>query len=163
MIIIRKALLADLPFITAIYNKAVLNTTATFDLEVKTLEDRVGWFSNRGENFPIIVAEKQEKVVGYASLSKWSDKKGYDITAEISVYVHEDHQGVGVGKRLIEIIVKMAKETALHSIIARITEGNEKSIYLHKLQGFEVVGVLRNVGKKFGKLLDVTLMQCLLK
>lgn len=163
MLTIRKATLEDIDFITEIYNEAILNTTATFDTEAKTVEDRTQWFKNRNNNFPVIVAEKQEKIIGFSALNKWSDKKAYDITAEISVYVHPAYRGLGAGKRLIEIIVAMAKETELYSIIARITEGNEQSIYLHKLHGFEVVGTMKKAGVKFGRLLDVTLLQCILK
>ena len=163
MIHIRKAVLSDIADITTIYNEAVVNTTATFDTEIKTVANRTDWFNNRNENFPVIVAEKQGKVVGFASLNKWSDKKAYNITSEISLYVQSEYRGLGIGRQLIEIIVDIAAGTKLHSIIARITEGNEQSIHLHKINSFEVIGVMKKAGIKFGKLLDVTLMQKMLK
>jgi phosphinothricin acetyltransferase len=163
MLNIRKAGNADLPSITDIYNDAVANTTATFDTQTRTLEDRTQWFNNRDENFPIFVAEKNKQIVGYASLNKWSDKKGYDRTAEISLYILPGYQGEGIGKQLIEFIVAEAEETHLHSIIARITEGNEVSIHLHKAVGFEVTGHLKEAGFKFERYLDVTIMQKMLR
>lgn len=159
MLTIRKATVADLPSITEIYNEAILNTTSTFDTEVKTLDDRKVWFTNRDENFPVIVAEREKQIVGYAALNKWSERKAYDVTAEISVYIHPDSRKQGIGKQLIEVLVAIGEQTQLQTILARITEGNDHSIYLHERNGFKTVGVLRRVGKKFGKLLDVTVMQ----
>lgn len=161
---IRPAHEADLRGIAEIYNEAILNTTATFDTEVKSLENRSQWFTERDENFPILVVEQEHKIIAYAALNKWSERKAYDVTAEISLYVHKDHRGQGIGKKLISKIVELAKENgSLNSLIARITEGNEQSIYLHKQNGFELMGVMKQAGMKFGKLHDVTLMQLMLK
>jgi L-amino acid N-acyltransferase len=164
MIQIRKAHLEDIYRIRDIYNEAVLNTTATFDMEEKTIENRMEWYLNRDENFPVMVAQLQDRVVGYIALNKWSDKKAYDITAEISLYVEPDQRGKGIGKKLINIIVNTAIEsTNLHSIIARITEGNEQSIHLHEINGFEKIGLMKEAGTKFNKLLNVTFMQRMLR
>jgi len=159
LIATRLATIKDLESIRAIYNEAVLFTTATFDTEVKDLEDRTLWFKNRDENFPVILAEYKGEIAGYAALNKWSERKAYDITAEISVYVHSTFRGKGIGKLLVESIVAIGSQTQLKTIIARITEGNDHSIYLHERNGFQLVGTLKQVGKKFGKLLDVTIMQ----
>jgi len=160
---LRKATPFDINSITLIYNDAVINTTATFDTHPKSDSNRLDWLKNRDENFPVIVAEENNEIVGYASLSQWSDKKAYNITAEISIYVHPEHRGKGFGKKLIHEILILAEKTNLHSIIARISEGNEHSIYLHHKEGFQMVGVLKEVGRKFGKLLDVSIMQKILK
>lgn len=159
---IRPATHADLPSLLEIYNEAVLNTTATFDTEIKSLANREEWFKNRNENFPVLVAVNTS-VVGYASLSRWSDKKAYDITAEISVYIHSEHRKKGLGDRLISEILKAALKTNLHSIIARITEGNDHSVYLHKKYGFSIIGIMKEAGEKFDKKLDVTFMQKMLR
>ena len=159
MLQIRPATEFDISAITEIYNDAILNTTATFDTEVKTVEERLIWFRNHDTNHPVIVAEMKGDVIGWASLSKWSDRCAYDSTAEVSVYVHADFRDKGVGKRLMELITMEGKERGLHSLISRITEGNEKSIYLHERLGFANVGTLKEVGKKFGKLLDVHMLQ----
>lgn len=160
---IRKAIDSDIDAITVIYNDAVLNTTATFDTESKTRENRLVWLKERSDDFPVLVAELDSNVVGYASLSRWSDKKAYDITAELSLYIHPLHRGKGIGKKLLHELIIVSKETGLHSIISRITEGNEHSIHLHKNVGFETVGVLKESGKKFERLLDVTIMQKMIK
>lgn len=163
MIAIREAEAKDLEQITTIYNEAVKNTTATFDTIEKTIEERKVWLKNRDENFPVLVAEKNNIIAGYIALNKWSERKAYDITAEISVYVNTNFRGQGIGKLLVQTMVARAQQTNLQSLIARITEGNEQSIYLHKLVGFEVMGVMKKAGNKFGKLLDVTFMQKMLK
>jgi phosphinothricin acetyltransferase len=106
-----------------------------------------------------LVAERNRNVIGFASLSKYSTKCAYSDTAEISLYVKEEHQNQGIGKKLMESIIKEGKNVGLHVVIARITEGNEKSVYLHKSVGFKHIGILKEVGYKFDKLLDVHLMQ----
>lgn len=159
MISIRPATLKDLTAITEIYNEAILNTTATFDTEPKSLEDREHWFKSHTNLHPIIVATTGTDITGWASLSKWSDRSAYDNTVEVSVYVHVSFRGKGIGKKLMEVITLTGEQVGVHNIISRITQGNEHSIHLHELLGYEHVGVLKEVGKKFGKFLDVHLMQ----
>ncbi len=159
MIKIRRAALNDLYEITEIYNEAILKTVATFDTQPKTIEEQKRWFNEHGPKNPIIVAESDEGVVGWAALTKYSTKCAYSDTAEMSLYVKKGEQGKGIGKKLIEGIVKEGEKAGLHALIARITEGNKTSIHLHESVGFEHVGVLKEVGFKFGKVLDVYLMQ----
>ncbi len=159
MITIRPATASDIRWITQIYNEAIQNTTATFDTERKTLDDRTKWFDDHDEKHPVLIAEIENEVVGYASLSKWSDKCAYDGTAEVSVYIDRNHRSKGVGKKLLEVLTIAGKNAGLHNLISRITEGNLSSIHIHELYGFEHIGVMREAGIKFGKLLDVHLMQ----
>ena len=159
MLLIRQARLEDLDAITEIYNDAILNTVVTFDTEPKTIEEQKLWFAEHGPKYPILVAEHEGLVVGWASLSRWSDRCAYSDTAEISLYVREEFQGKGIGKKLIQAIIGEGKNAGLHTVIARIAEGSEVSIHLHKSMGFEHIGVMKEVGRKFGKLLDVYLMQ----
>lgn len=159
MIIIRDATLRDLTDITEIYNEAILNTVATFDTNIKTLHEQRSWFNKHGSKNPIIVAEDNGKVVGWASLSKYSDRCAYSDTAELSLYVRKEFQGKGIGKNLMKEIVKKGKQAGLHAIISRIAEGNQVSVHLHKTVGFEHVGIYKEVGYKFGKRLDVYLME----
>ena len=156
---IRRATINDLDAITEIYNEAILKTTATFDTEIKNRKEQKKWFEDHGSKNPIIVADENGIIFGFASLSKFSDRCAYSDTAEISLYVREELQGKGIGKKLMESIIKEGKKVGLHAIISRITEGNEKSIYLHKSVGFEHIGIMKEVGLKFGKRLDVYLMQ----
>ena len=159
MLIIRQAKIEDIRSITDIYNEAIDKTVATFDTTSKTLEEQENWFKNHGKKNPILVAENEENILGWASLSKWSDRCAYSDTAEISLYVREKHQGKGIGKRLMEAIIQEGETSGLHAIIARITKGNKTSVNLHKSVGFEHIGILKEVGLKFGKRLDVYLMQ----
>ena len=159
MLTISPATLEDLPAITDIYNEAILKTTATFDTEPTTPEEQMIWFAEHGPKYPILAAEENGIVVGWASLSKWSDRCAYSDTAEISLYVREDHQGKGIGRKLLEAIVAQGQKVGLHTVIARIAEASEASIHLHKSVGFEHIGTMKEVGRKFGKLLDVYLMQ----
>lgn len=158
-LIIRNATQNDLPAITAIYNDAILHSTATFDTEVKTLDNRLEWLNQHSATYPVVVAESAGKVVGWASLSRWSDRCAYDSTAEISVYLESDFRGKGIGRKLMADVLEKGKAAGLHTVLSRITEGNEVSIYLHKSFGFETVGIMKQVGSKFGQLLDVTMMQ----
>lgn len=156
---IRKAQETDLPAITDIYNDAIRHGTATFDTEEKTPENRRLWLAQHSQKYPVVVALINETVVGWASLSRWSERAAYDDTAEISVYIHRDFRGRGIGRQLMQQVLEQGRQGGLHTVISRITQGNEISIYLHTQMGFETVGVLKQVGKKFGQLLDVTLMQ----
>lgn len=159
MIQVRQAREEDIPAITFIYNEAILNSTATFDTEVKTEADRMKWLRQHDEKHPVLVAEKEGKVVGWASLTRWSDRSAYDSTAESSVYVHPDYRKQGIGKNLMEILVLEGQRAGLHSLLARITHGNEHSIYLHERLGYVLAGTLREVGVKFGEFQDVHLLQ----
>ena len=159
MLIVRRAMLKDLGGITEIYNEAILKTVATFDTSPKTVEEQKPWFESHDSKHPILVAEQGGKIVGWASLSRWSDRCAYSDTAEISVYVKEEHRGKGIGKRLMQEILAQGQEGGLHTVVARIAESNEASVRLHEAFGFEHVGTMKEVGKKFGKLLDVHIMQ----
>jgi len=159
MLIVRRAILEDLGAITEIYNEAILKTVATFDTKPKTVEEQKIWFANHGSKYPILVAEQDGLVVGWASLSRWSDRCAYSDTAEISLYVKEEFRGKGIGTKLMEAIIREGQKADLHTVIARIVEGTEVSIHLHESVGFEHIGIMKEVGRKFGKLLDVYLMQ----
>lgn len=156
---IRLATIQDLPMITEIYNEAVRNGVATFDTEEKSLEERKIWFKNHGKQHPILVAYFNEVLCAWASLNRWSERSAYDGTAEVSIYVHHNYRDKGVGSILFPALIKEAKKVGLHYLLSRITQGNELSIRLHERNGFTTVGVMHEVGFKFGKYLDVTLME----
>ena len=159
---IRPATLEDLPAITDIYNDAIRSTTATFDTEPKSLEEQKRWFAAHDGRHPVLVAELAGKVVGWAALSRWSDRCAYDGTAESSLYVAPDYRGRGVGRRLKKELILSARQAGLHTILARVAEGSDASLHLNREFGFRQVGVIREVGFKFGRRLDVHLLQLLL-
>lgn len=159
---IRKAEVSDLPAIADIYNYYISHTTATFDTETKDLTERLAWFNDHGNQYPIIVLEKHQQIAGWASVSKWSPRLAYNASAEISVYLKPAEINQGYGNLLIEEIITQSKLAGLHTLIARITQDNDASVYLHKKYGFIEIGVLKEIGCKFNRRLDVTLLQLML-
>lgn len=159
MISIRQAIIQDNSAIMEIYNEAVLNTTATFDTEVRNAEKQLEWWNRHKSNHPVLVAEEDNKIVGWASLSPWSERCAYDTTVEVSVYIHKDFRGRGIGSNLINLITLEGKKVGNHTILSRITQGNESSIHIHEKAGYKNIGVMKEVGFKFGKFLDVHMMQ----
>jgi len=162
MIDIRKAALKDLDAITAIYNDAIINTAATFDIEPKSREEQLNWFSSHDGKYLILVAETGGEVIGWASLSRWSDRCAYSDTAECSMYIRDGNHNRGIGKTLIKALIHEARAGGLHTLIVRIVEGNQASIHICESHGFRHIGVMKEVGRKFGKLQDVRLMQIIL-
>ena len=156
---IRKAVLADVPAITAIYNEAILTTAATFDTEPKTVIDRKKWFKAHGPRNPVIVAEIDGNVIGWASLSELSTRCAYADTVELSLYIKETFRNRGIGKLLMQAVLGEGKKAGLHTVISRITGGNDVSINLHHQFDFKDIGVMKEVGNKFGTLLDVYMLQ----
>ena len=153
---------ADAEAIRTIYNVEVTTSTVTFDLVPRSLDDQIAWLTERSGAHTVLVAELGQTVVGFASLSPYRDRPAYRTTVEDSVYISRDHQGQGVGKRLLAELVATAQSHGFHAIMARIVGGHEQSIALHRSVGFEVVGTEREVGRKFGRWLDVVSMQRLL-
>ncbi len=162
MFVFRKAVLDDLQAISDIYNEAIINTTATFDTKTKTREEQKDWFNSHKPKYPLIVAEMESSIVGWAALSEWSDRCAYTDTAEISVYIKNEYRGKGIGNRLINEILQAGRGVGLHTVIARIEKSNAVMIHLCKKNGFKHIGVMKEVGRKFGKLLDVVMMQIIL-
>ena len=159
---IRRAELTDAIAIAEIYNEAILTTTATFDTDPKTPDDRLQWLQVHDERHPVLVAVIDGRVVGWSSLTRWSDRSAYDDTVETSFYVHSTHRGKGVGRMLKAAIIDEARRLKFHTIIARVAEGSQASIHLNESAGFVHVGTLKEVGRKFGRLLDVHIYQKLL-
>jgi L-amino acid N-acyltransferase YncA len=155
----RLAVRADLPAITRIYNEAVLTTTATFDTKPQTTRERTAWFCKHGGRYPILVAQIDREVVGWACLSPWSNREAYKITGETSFYVHSKFRGRGIGRKLKMAVIKEARRLGFRSLIARVADGSETSLHLNRAAGFELVGTLKKVGEKFGQLLDVHILQ----
>lgn len=158
---LRPAAATDLSAITAIYNDAVLKTTATFDVEPRSDAQQAAWFREHGPRHPIVVALQSGRVVGWASLSAWSGRCAYADTAELSVYVAEASRGRGAGRRLMEEVLAAGRRAGLHTVVSRIAGESAASVRLHERLGFVRVGTLSEVGRKFGRLIDVHLYQLL--
>jgi phosphinothricin acetyltransferase len=158
---IRTATIEDLDGIFAIYDQQVLHGTATFETVTKTAEERRAWFdAHEPGKYPAIVAQEAGRVVGWAGLSAWSARPAYARTAENSVYVREDWRGRGLGRRLLEeLLARAIAETPVRVVVARIALPSAVSVGLHTSLGFVPVGTLRRCGEKFGRILDVLIMQ----
>jgi phosphinothricin acetyltransferase len=158
--LLRDATEADLPDIRDIYNHAVEHTTAIWNETLVDLENRRDWFRTRkGRGFPVIVADRDGKVAGYASYGDWRAFDGYRHTVEHSVYVEKDCRGLGIGEGLMRELIARAATADIHVMIAGIEAENTASIRLHEKLGFRIAGTFFEVGIKFGRWLDLTCME----
>jgi L-amino acid N-acyltransferase len=172
---VRPAVRADAEAIRRIYNHEVENTTATMDLVSRSLTDQEEWLAARSGAFAALVAVRPagpdadpdfvsgaEEVVGFAALSPYKERAAYRPTVEDSVYVRRDLGRRGIGRLLLQEVVELARSSGFHSVMARIEASGDASRALHAACGFELVGIEREVGRKFNRWLDVALMQKLL-
>jgi L-amino acid N-acyltransferase len=160
---IRKATPHDIPVITHIYNDVILNTTAVYHYESLTLENRRAWFEDKAShNFPVFVAEAASKVIGFSTYGSFRVSPAYLYTVENTIHVHPEYRGQGVGKALMPPIIEAAKQQNMHTMIAGIDASNTGSIKFHQGFGFEQVALLKGVGFKFNRWLDLVFMQLML-
>lgn len=159
---IRRATTADAAAIAEIYNHYVLNSTATFDTQPKSAEDREWWLSDRDPRHPVLVAEREGKVLGWAALGPYRERPAWVHTSEVAVYVAPEERGDGLGGRLMSALVEEAHALGLHVLLSQVVGGNEPSLRMAERLGFERVGVLHEVGRKFGSWLDVVVMELVL-
>ncbi|KPW28749.1 GCN5-related N-acetyltransferase [Pseudomonas tremae] len=159
--LIRDALPGDLPGILAIYNDAVLNTTAIWNEQPVDLANRQAWYASRqAQGYPILIAiDSAGDVLGYSSFGDWRPFEGFRHTVEHSVYVRADQRGKGLGPRLMAALIERARTCDKHMMVAAIESGNAASIALHDRLGFKITGQMPQVGTKFGRWLDLTFMQ----
>ncbi|MFN3672089.1 MAG: GNAT family N-acetyltransferase [Bosea sp. (in: a-proteobacteria)] len=157
---IRPATAQDVPAIRAIYNHVVATSTAVFNEHPVSLEDRLAWFSARQDaGYPVLVADIAGEVAGYASYGAFRAGTGYRFAAEHSVHIRPDSQGRGLGTELVSALFPLAQAQGLHVLVAGIDAGNRGSIRLHERLGFVQTGLMREVGRKFDRWLDLALMQ----
>jgi L-amino acid N-acyltransferase len=160
---VRLAMPADADEMRSIYNAEVTGSTATFDLVPRTTHEQLAWLADHRGPYPAIVAvDDADAVLGFGSLSEYKDRPSYATTVEDSVYVNDAHRGLGIGRALLEELIALATQHGFHSVIARIGGDNTASIRLHQGCGFTMVGVEREVGRKFNRWLDVSVLQRLL-
>lgn len=159
---IRDATEADLPPITGLYGREVLNGTATFELEPPAGQEMARRFAAvKRHDLPWLVAEVDGLFAGYAYASPFRPRPAYRYGVEVSIYVDEAARGQGVGRSLLEALVERVRGMGLRHLIAAISDSGSSaaSVALHRACGFHDVGVYRQVGWKFDRWLDVSLMQ----
>ncbi len=160
---IRDATDTDLDAILEITNDAILNSTANWNIRPATREGRAAWMAERrAAGFPVLVAEEEGRVCGFASYGPFRPFEGYAHTVEHGLYVHPTAQGRGHGRALLGALIARAETEGVHVMVAAIEAGNAPSLGLHARFGFVRVGFLPEVGRKFGRWLDLVLMQRIL-
>ena len=146
---------SDVEQIARIYNHYVAHSHHTFETEAISEKEMSSRISTIRKEYPFIVFEEDENILAYAYATRWKVRQAYDHTVESSIYVDPNYQGKGVGKSLYTQLINDLREKGLHSILAGISLPNEASIHLHEKLGFTQSGVLKEVGLKFGKWIDV--------
>ncbi len=159
---VRLATIADADAIRQIYNLEVQTSTVTLDLVPRTLEQQQAYLARRTGTYAVLVATEDNALLGFASLSPYRDRPGYNATAEDSIYIHRDHQGRGLGRVLLSEVITVAAAHGFHSLMARVAGGHAASRGLHEALGFVHVGTEREVGRKFGRWVDMDLLQRML-
>jgi L-amino acid N-acyltransferase YncA len=159
MVLIRDALESDLDAVLQIRNHTILHSTATWTEEVESLQDCSRWLAERrAADDAVLVAVVHETVVGYAAYTRWRPKWGYRYTVADSVYVVDEHQGKGIGKMLLVELIARATTAGKHVMIADIESNNVVSIKLHRSLGFTAAGTLPQIGWKFDRWLDLSIL-----
>ena len=159
---VRLARQGDAEAIRTIYNAEVSGSTVTFDLEPRSAADQQSWIARHQGAHPAVVAVEGPVIVGFGSLSPFRDRAAYATTVEDSLYVEGGWRGKGVGRLLLEELVALALARGFHTVIARASGDNGPSIALHQACGFSLVGIEREVGRKFGHWIDVAILQRML-
>jgi L-amino acid N-acyltransferase len=153
---------ADAEPIRSIRNHAIDHSTAMWTTRPQSPADGLAWLADNLQRRSAYVAEAGGQVVGFASWSPWRPRDGYRYTVEDSVYLRDGHQGRGLGTGLLAAVIASARESGAHVMMASIEASNTPSVTLHQRLGFELVGTAREVGTKFGRWLDLTMMSLLL-
>jgi phosphinothricin acetyltransferase len=160
---IRSAQEGDLPGLLAIYNAAIEQTTATCETEPRTLAERQAWWeAHLDPRYPLLVAEQDGDVLGYACLSVWAAGPVYAQTAEASLYLAPGAQGRGLGTRLMRALLAEARRIGHHVIVSRIWSQNGASLAMCRKCGYETIGVQKEVGRRHGAWEDCEILQVIL-
>ena len=160
-VLIRRIERADVPALLDIYNHYIAHTAITFDIEPKTLDERIAWYEEfkPSGRYQCVVAVKDGTPIGWASSGKWKDRAAYDTSIETSVYLAPDVHRRGLGRRLYGMLFAALAGEDIHRAYGGITQPNEASVGLHKALGFTLVGTYREVGRKFGRYHDVAVYE----
>ena len=159
---VRRARVADCGAIAEIYNQAIRSGRATMDTEIAQTGDFAERLAALSARETLRVAEGDARVVGWGTVKAYSERPGYAIACETSIYIDDDAQGRGIGSQMLAVLVRCAGELGYRHLVTRIMGVNQESIDFHGRRGFELVGRQRNIGELDGILHDVVIMQRLL-
>ena len=160
--IIRPAIADDADAICAIYNQGIAERIATLDTTLRTPAERRSWLAERGGRHPVIVADENGRIVGWASLNRFNPREAYDHVADFSVYIERSWRGKGVGRQLLDRLVELARALGYHKLVLAALPHNAAGLALYTSAGFTRVGIYREQGQLDGRWVDVLLMEKLL-
>jgi phosphinothricin acetyltransferase len=161
-VIIRGAAPSDAGAICEIHNQGIVDRVATLDTTLRTPDAVRSWLAEHGAKLPVIVAEADGRLVGWASLNRFNPRAAYDHVADFSVYVERASRGKGIGRRLLDRLIELARERAYHKMVLSALASNDAGIALYTRAGFTRVGVYREQGQLDGKWVDTLIMEKLL-
>ena len=156
---VRAVSIADAAAICRIYNEGIQDRVATLETEERTPEERVEWLGARGPRHPVLVAESDGAVVGWASLNVFNARRAYEHVADLSLYVEREWRGQGVGRRLLEALVARASELGYHKIVLAAFPWNQAGMRAYTRAGFREVGIYREQGRLDGRWVDTVVME----
>jgi L-amino acid N-acyltransferase YncA len=159
---VRPARESDGEAIARIYNQGIEDRVATLETELRTPEERRRWMAARGPRHPVIVAEAVGAVIGWASLNQFNPRPAYQHVADFSVYVERGWRGKGVGRRLLEALIELARGIGYHKMVLSAFPFNQSGVALYERLGFRTVGIYREQGLLDGKWIDTIIMEKLL-
>jgi len=159
---VRAAGPGDAAAICAIHNQGIVDRVATLDTTLRTPQDTQTWLAERGPRHPVIVADANGAVVGWASLNRFNPRPAYDYVADFSVYVERAWRGRGVGRQLLDHLIARARTLDFHKMVLAAMAFNDAGLALYARVGFSRVGVYREQGQLDGRWVDVVIMEKLL-
>lgn len=162
MVTVRLAEKSDIKQITCIYNQGIADRTATLEADEKTIEDRIVWFETHDSRHPILVAESEGNVVGYASLNVFNSRCAYSGVVDFSIYIERSFRGKGAGSILLDALIKKAGQLGYHKLVLSALSHNENGKVLYKKFGFREIGIYKEQGILDGKWIDVLVMEKIL-
>lgn len=153
----------DIPAILGIINYEIINSTVVYDYVERILKIQLEWLKKKEEEgMPVVVAEKNNEILGYGTFGIYRPWDAYKFSVEHSIYIAEKSRGLGIGKLIMTELIKLAKTKGYHTMVAGIDATNKGSFEFHIKFGFTEIGTIKEVGFKFNKWLDLTFMQLFL-
>ena len=152
----------DIEAICAIHNQGIADRIATLDTTVRAPDDTRKWLAERGPRHPVIVAEVDGTVVGWASLNRFNPRAAYDNVADFSVYIERGWRGKGIGRQLLDRLIGIARSIGFHKMVLAAMTYNSAGIALYSRAGFSHVGVYHEQGQLDGQWVDVVIMEKIL-
>ncbi|PYE49061.1 N-acetyltransferase family protein [Paenibacillus barcinonensis] len=162
MIILRHATEVDLGSILIIYNQGIEDRIATLETVIKDEAYMSEWFNKHQGRYSVLVAEQNDQVVGWASINSYSSRSAYDGVGDLSIYIHRDHRGKGVGKQLLQKLEQIGMQNNFYKFVLFTFPFNTLGQSLYHNAGYREVGVFQNQGILEGEFVDVMAMEKLL-